>query len=189
MEVSDWIQLAVGIVLFLTLIAVVWYANEARTMAKATVQLAEESQRQRQALWEPWIQPYVRKGPEMPFAGWEVTYSNTGQGDAYQVERLIVLNTDAASCRQSWEEGEHPSNATQVTTTSPWPHIPAGSSQTWSLDSLGGADSYMAVAVYKDRFRRSFVAGYGFRREGDGMRPTEAIAPMLLGGNEHPTPS
>ncbi len=162
-------------------------AEETKRQAEATVILAKEAEMQRLALWEPWIQPYVRY-PEMTEAGLrtghrylEVLYPNTGKGDAYKVERMIINNRDTVYCEQAWEAGNHPNNEPSKTTSDGWPHIPAGQQQYWLISSdLMGAVDFLAVSLYKDRFDRTFISGYGFRLEPDGMRPTGAIAPRLF---------
>lgn len=185
MTTSDWIQLSVGIVLSLTLVAVIWYAWETRKMAKATETLAKEAETQRLALYEPSIQPYVRHHPrnEMGsarFHEWEILFPNTGQGDAYQVEPTILLDRDPNYCEEAWTKGKHPANEPQRVTREPWPIIPIGASQDWGLDTLGSAKDYVVAAMYKDRIDRLFISGYGFRMEQDGMRPTKAIPPRLF---------
>lgn len=149
--------------------------------------LAKEAEMQRLALWEPWIQPYVRY-PEMTDAGLrtghrslEVLYPNTGKGDAYKVERMIIPNRDTVYCERAWEDGNHPNNESGKTTTDGWPHIPAGQQQDWLISDLTGAVDFVAVALYKDRFDRTFISGYGFRLEPDHtMRSTQAISPRLF---------
>ena len=55
LNASDGIQIGVGVVLTLTLGAVLWYACEARKQAKASAQMVEEIREQRMAQDEPWL--------------------------------------------------------------------------------------------------------------------------------------
>ena len=47
LTVSDWIQLGVGIVLTLTLVAIVYYAAQTKKQAEATLKMVEETTEQR----------------------------------------------------------------------------------------------------------------------------------------------
>lgn len=185
--IMDWVQVGNGVVLFLTLVAVLWYVWETRRMAKASSKMAEEAEQQRLALWEPWIQPYVRAQKHGINGGtytgrYEVLYPNTGKGDAYRVERYILMDTTADVFEKECKKGRHPNQYPGKIGSDAWPHIPSGAPQNWIIDPLSN-DSYVAVALYTDRFGRQFISGYAFRVEDGNMRSVSAIAPQLFGEN------
>lgn len=74
---SDAIQLAVAIVLAVTLVAVLWYAWEARKQAKATWRIATASMR---PVLEQWIERTPITAPKLV-----VRYRNFGNGPAVQI--------------------------------------------------------------------------------------------------------
>lgn len=182
--IMDWVQIWNGVVLFLTLVAILVYVCETRRMAKATSKMAEEAEQQRLALWEPWIQPYVRAQTigidKVTHTGrYEVLYPNTGKGDAYRVERYVLTNTTADVFADGCSGGRHPNQYPGKVNSDAWPHIPSGAPQDWIVDPLA-AGSCVAVALYRDRFGRQFISGYAFRVEHGNIRSTSAIAPRLF---------
>ena len=162
-----------------------YYANKTSDIAEATRKLAEEAKEQRLAMWEPLIQPYVRVPEQIVVTirenkpGLEIICANEGQGYAYKIKPIVILNRDASYCSDAWDRGQHPGNEPRTMTRESWPDIPPTTSQKWQIDARG-ADNYVAAVLYKDRFGRQFISGYGFRMEQDGIRPTEAIPPRLF---------
>lgn len=151
-------------------------AEGTRQQAEATKKLAEEAEAQRLVLWEPLIQPSVRREVHPV----EMLCANNGKGDAYKIEPMIIMNRDAGYCKDAWHRGQNPKNEPQTTTRPRWEMIRVGDSENWSVDGLGGARNYVAAVLYEDRFGRQFISGYAFSLEQDGIRPTGAIPPRLF---------
>lgn len=131
MDISDWVQVGLGIVLLLTLGGVLWYAWETRE--------------QRLALWEPWIQPQVYdQSPS------QVRLTNEGK-DAYEIEALILLDRDAAYCEDAWAKGLEPTNELETRNASTWTHMPNLATVHWNFNPpLSEEGRYVAVVMYKD---------------------------------------
>jgi hypothetical protein len=81
LNANDGIQIGVGVVLALTLLAVVWYACETRKQAKATVKLAEASMRPVVDLWIDKITLDELKSKPLT-----LHYKNFGNGPAHNLE-------------------------------------------------------------------------------------------------------
>ena len=77
MSAGDSIQLAIAVVLRLTLLGVLWYAWEARKQAKATWHIANASLR---PLIEQWIERTAQTDPTLT-----VHYRNFGNGPAVNI--------------------------------------------------------------------------------------------------------
>jgi hypothetical protein len=81
LNAGDGIQIGVAVVLTLTLLAVLWYAWEARKQAKASARIAEETLRPVMVVWTE---------PRVVGAGWlqhvyAVCYQNVGSGPAVNI--------------------------------------------------------------------------------------------------------
>jgi hypothetical protein len=82
MSTGDCIQLWIALVLSLTLLAVVWYAWEARKQAKASFQLVDTGMR---PILEQWIGSTPLNDPVLV-----LRYGNIGNGPAVDIEWQLV---------------------------------------------------------------------------------------------------
>jgi hypothetical protein len=90
MNAGDGIQIGVGVVLTLTLGAVLWYAWEARKQAKASARMAAEIRRQRLSVSQPVVvsKPLAVKR-ETSQNNVLLKLTNVGNGPAIRVRRRI----------------------------------------------------------------------------------------------------
>ena len=110
LNASDGIQIGLGVVLTLTLLAVLWYAWEARKQAKASVRMAEEMEQTRFATAKPIIELRPKDfdsteglnialgGP--PPTNLECRLRNVGVGPALNVVIPIRMNHDIEGTRR-----------------------------------------------------------------------------------------
>ena len=82
MSTGEWIQISVGVVLTLTLLAVCWYAWEARKQAKASARVAEAALRPVMTLWAEDHAPESLAGAEVSYT---MGYKNIGNGPALNI--------------------------------------------------------------------------------------------------------
>jgi len=85
MSTGEWIQIGVGVVLTLTLGAVLWYAWEARQQAKASARIAEAALRPVIVLW-------ALSAPPRPLGaevGYALRYKNIGNGPAINIRFCV----------------------------------------------------------------------------------------------------
>ncbi|MBI2847432.1 MAG: hypothetical protein HYX82_06090 [Chloroflexi bacterium] len=169
-----------AIAILVLVVVTVVYASHTHSIAKENRKLVEEVEKQRFDLWEPWIQPNVIYPANQDMV---VTCYNDGKGDAYHVEPIIIHDMDAGYCREAWNKGVHLVNETSRTTREPWPHIPCGTGgpgAEWRLQLPKADSKHVAAVLYKDRFGRQFISGYGFRIEEGKVIATEVIPPQLF---------
>jgi hypothetical protein len=184
---SEWIQISVGVVLLLTLLAVAWYAHETRRMAKATEKLAIESERQRLARNDALISVCASGAiaesstREVSPLGIRVVCSNAGPGSAYNVEPIIIGDRRVGNVRTDWANGDYSCGPNRLT-RAPWAVLPVGQSDDrwWEITWAVGYEC-VAVALYKDGLSRLWASAYGFRLEESGLVSTEAIPPHIQG--------
>ena len=90
MTTGEWIQISVGVVLTLTLLAVCWYAWEARKQAKASARMAEEMRRQRLSVSQPVVVVRILRVDELPSRHTvRLRATNAGNGPAIRVRRTV----------------------------------------------------------------------------------------------------
>lgn len=113
MGISEAIQLGVGVVLGLTLVAVLWYAWETRRMGQATQRLAEEAQKQRHDSLKPAViiktrrdgwkvdeLPIIAFDERPPVSRLDAEIANMGKGPAFEVSIDPLFGPDEQGLRK-----------------------------------------------------------------------------------------
>jgi hypothetical protein len=150
MNAGDGIQIGVGVVLTLTLLAVCWYAWEARKQAAASVETAHEMRQQRLAGVQPVVVISVHSATRSRIAG---TLVNVGSGPSF----------DLSFCLQSVDGGRDVDQGGEIQVLRPGDAQPVEfeprdvfeerrdsfTEQNVRVFSLGG---YRFVAGYRDLY-------------------------------------